>query len=78
MAIDNLISEIDAEIARLTQVRNLLAGSEGGTSFGYGANRTKATATPRKKRVLTAEARARIAAAQKRRWAKQKAAVKAK
>lgn len=78
MAIANLISEIDAEIARLTRVRNLLAGSEGGTSFGYGANRTKAAATPRKKRVLSADARARIAAAQNKRWAKQKAAAKAK
>lgn len=72
MAIDNLLSEIDAEIARLTQVRHLLAGSEGGNSFRYGSNR--ATATPRKKRVLSAEARARIAAAQKKRWAKQKKA----
>ena len=75
MAIENLISEIDAEIARLTQVRNLLAGGEGGTSLRYGGNGAKPTGAPRKKRVLSAEARARIAAAQKKRWAKQKKAV---
>ena len=67
-----ILEEIDNEIARLTQVRNLLAGSEGGTSFSYGSNR--ATATPRKRRVLSPEARERIAAAQRKRWAKQKKA----
>ncbi len=74
MAIENLISEIDAEIARLTQARHLLAGGEGGTSFRYGANGAKPTGAPRKKRVLSPEARARIAAAQRKRWAKQKKA----
>lgn len=69
-----ILQEIDAEIARLTQVRNLLAGSEGETSFRYGANGAKPTGVPRKKRVLSAEARARIAAAQKKRWAAQKKA----
>ncbi len=76
MAFENLISEIDAEIARLTQVRYLLAGSEGGASFRYGANRVTANASPRKKRVLSAEARKRIGDAQRKRWAKQKKAVK--
>ena len=70
-----ILDEIEAEIARLTQVRNLLAGREGGTSFRYGTNRA-ANGISRKKRVLSAEARARIAAAQKKRWAAQKKAAK--
>jgi len=61
-----LISEIDSEISRLQQGRTLLAG-------GPTVNRAK----PRGgKRILSAEARARIAAAQRKRWAKQKAAAK--
>ena len=73
MSREQLIAAVDEEIARLEKVRALLQ-SDGGarvstTSFG---NR------PRKKRVLSAEARARIAAAQKLRWAKQKAAQGAK
>lgn len=62
MSINNLLSEIDFEIARLQHARALLAGK---------------VKQPRKKRILSPEARARIAAAQKRRWAKQKAAKKA-
>jgi hypothetical protein len=77
MAIKNLISEIDFEIARLTQARNLLLGDEGGASFSHRARGVKPTGTLRKKRVLSADARARIAAAQKKRWAKQKKAAKA-
>ena len=69
MTREELVAAVDEEISRLEKVRALLQSSGGsrlaGASFG---NR------PRKKRVLSAEARARIAAAQKRRWAKQKAA----
>ncbi|HTV83111.1 MAG TPA: hypothetical protein VME18_10705 [Acidobacteriaceae bacterium] len=68
MSREELIAAVNEEISRLEKVRALLQSSGGSrisTSFG---NR------PRKKRVLSAEARARIAAAQKRRWAKQKAA----
>lgn len=72
-----IIEAIDEEIANLRQVRSLLAGGSEGhgpsTVFNYGVKRP---GRPRKKRVLSAEARARIAAAQKRRWAKQKAAAK--
>ncbi len=61
-----LVSEIESEISRLQQARALLTG-------GHTVNR----ATPRRgKRILSAEARARIAAAQRKRWAKQKAAAK--
>lgn len=71
MSREELIAAVDEEISRLEKVRSLLQSTGGTrittTSFG---NR------PRKKRVLSAEARARIAAAQKRRWAKQKRAAK--
>ena len=69
MTREELIAAVDEEISRLEKVRALLQSTGGSristSSFG---NR------PRKKRVLSAEARARIAAAQKRRWAKQTAA----
>lgn len=69
MTREELIAAVDEEISRLEKVRALLQSTGGSristSSFG---NR------PRRKRVLSAEARARIAAAQKRRWAKQKAA----
>lgn len=83
MAIENLISEIDAEIVRLTQVRNLLAGTASATkrrgrTAGMSNVATIAPATKPSKRVMSPEARERIAAAQRKRWAKQKKAVAAK
>jgi hypothetical protein len=69
MSIERLIAEIDAEIARFEQARTLLAGSQG-----------RATTAPAKKlvkRKLSAAARARIAVAQRKRWAATKGAVKA-
>lgn len=69
MSREELIAAVDEEISRLEKVRVLLVSNSGAriatTSFGN---------HPRKKRILSADARARIAAAQKRRWAKQKAA----
>jgi hypothetical protein len=73
MAIDSIVAQIDAEIARLTQVRSLLANS---TNIGsrFTAKAAKAAAgKARKKRVLSPEARKRIADAQRKRWAAQKA-----
>lgn len=71
MSREELIAAVDEEISRLEKVRSLLESAGGSrittTSFGN---------KPRKKRVLSPEARARIAAAQKRRWAKQKSAQK--
>jgi hypothetical protein len=55
-----LVSELDKQIARLREARNLLAGDSSAPRRGR---------KPGKKRVLTAEARAKMAAAQKRRWA---------
>ena len=54
---------IDEELARLRQARALLAGEN-----GYSVT------APRKRRPLSAEARKRIADAQKKRWAAQKRA----
>jgi hypothetical protein len=69
MTIANIIEELDAEIARLQQVRALL-------SNGRGAGPGGSTGTVRRKRVLSAEAREKIAAAQRKRWAAQKRAAK--
>jgi hypothetical protein len=60
----SVISAIDTEISRLQEAKRLLTLYE---PFG---GKAKAN---RKKRVLSPEARARIAAAQKRRWAKRRA-----
>jgi hypothetical protein len=64
MSMTNIIIEIDAEIARLQQARNLLAGSEKSTE-------SKKDVPVRKRRKMSEEARARIAEAQRKRWAAQ-------
>jgi hypothetical protein len=64
MNTDKLLEEVKAEIARLQQVVSLLEGS--------------ATPSKRKgkgkRKPMSKEARAKIAAAQRKRWAKQKKA----
>ncbi len=76
-----LLAAIDEEIARLERARALLAGSETGLArrwrpagafSGLGASGT----VPKKRRTISAAGRARIAAAQKARWAKVKRAAK--
>lgn len=57
METDKIIQAIDDEIARLKQARGLLSNT---------------TTKPVKRRKLSAEARKRIADAQKKRWAKLK------
>jgi hypothetical protein len=78
MAIDSILAQIDAEIARLTQARSLLANL--GTVSVSAPKKTAAPvkAKKRKKRVLSPEARKRIADAQRKRWAAQKAKTKGK
>ena len=73
MSIETIIAEIDAEIARLTQVRSLLAGSRSNNASRAVNKAVKGTTRKRRKRVLSAEARKRIADAQRKRWAAQKA-----
>ena len=70
---EQLIASIDEEIARLEQVRELLQNVT-----GHRLLRTGAATKTVKKRVLSPEARQRIAAAQKRRWAAQKKEAAAK
>lgn len=74
MSIENILAALDDEIDRLQQVRSLLA-SLGGTKSLNTAASTRAASTPAKKRKwkMSADARKRIADAQRKRWAKQKA-----
>jgi hypothetical protein len=76
MAIESILSQIDSEIARLTQVRSLLANSGKVAAKFTERKASKAGVKPRKERVLSAEARKRIADAQRKRWAAQKAKAK--
>jgi len=71
MTTSEILSAIDSEIATLQQVRSLLAGAgpRGVSAPFFGSK-------PRKKRIMSAEARERIAAAQRKRWAAQKKAAK--
>jgi topoisomerase IA-like protein len=62
-----MLSSVDSEISRLQQARALLAGQDRHVRPGR---------KPGKKHTMSAEGRARIVAALKARWAKQKKAVK--
>ena len=75
MGIAEVLSQIDAELARLQQAKAILSTGDIGTKPGRGRPKgsVAATAAPvRKKRNLSPEGRARIAEAVKRRWAAQK------
>ncbi len=78
MGLTEIVAALDDEISRLQQARSLLAGTTNGnvtqaaTSFAFGANQGKT----RKPRKVSAEARARMAAGQKKRWAAQKKVAK--
>jgi len=85
MAIDNIIAQLDAEIARLKQVRNLLSATgkvDAKITAAKGKPAKKARVKAAKpgpksktgvKRVLSPEARKAIADAQRKRWAAQRA-----
>lgn len=73
MGINQILAELDAEIGRLQQAKALL----GGETVKRGPGRPKgSSSTTKKKRNLSPEGRARIAAAVKARWARQKKAAK--
>jgi low affinity Fe/Cu permease len=79
MAIENILAQIDSEIARLKQARELLATIESGSTTSVRkAGKTTAKGKRRKKRVLSADARKRIADAQRKRWAAVRAKAKSK
>jgi hypothetical protein len=63
---NGILELIGEEISRLERVRDLLSSKNGHVSHG-----SKGFGAP-KKRVLSEDARNRIAQAQKRRWAKQR------
>jgi hypothetical protein len=76
MAIESILALIDAEITRLTQVRSLLANvGKAPAKAERKAKKApaKAKSKVKKTRVLSPEARKRIADAQRKRWAAQKA-----
>jgi hypothetical protein len=80
MALKDILSQIDAEIGRLQQAKALLAGAENSITPATRRGRpsknvisTIPVKSPKKKRNLSPEGRARIAEAVKRRWASQKA-----
>jgi hypothetical protein len=77
MDIESILTQIDAEIARLTQVRSLLANTGKVTAKSVEPKSKRTPAKPKAKvkktRVLSPEARKRIADAQRKRWAAQKA-----
>jgi ElaB/YqjD/DUF883 family membrane-anchored ribosome-binding protein len=77
MAIENILAQLDSEISRLKQVRALLAtlGTVPAAS-GRKAGKAGTKAKPRKKRFLSADARKRIADAQRKRWAAVRAKAK--
>jgi hypothetical protein len=82
MDIGNIIQEIDAQIAQLSQARDLLSGSitkrkpgpasSAATSF----NPEEFDKRPRKRRTMSSETRDKMAKAQRLRWANAKKAAK--
>jgi hypothetical protein len=75
MAIESILAQIDEEIAKLTQIRALLANTGVAAKKVSELQTKKASANVKgsKRRVLSPEARKRIADAQRKRWAAQKA-----
>jgi hypothetical protein len=67
---NEILASIDSEIIALKEVRALLTGTSNG------AHRAAQPAKKKRKFTMSAEGRARIAAAQRARWAKQKKAGK--
>ena len=78
MSIELIVSQIDAEIAKLTQVRALLttASKSAAKTAALKKNLPAGKIKMKKKRILSPEARKRIADAQRKRWAAQRAASK--
>jgi hypothetical protein len=74
MDTSQILTAIDEEIARLEQAKSLLTGST--TKPTPGRKPASAAPASAKKRTMSAAGRARIAAAQKARWAKAKKAAK--
>ncbi len=76
MAIDSILAQIDAEIATLKQARSLLASAGLVATVGTEPTTRKKRRKSRKGRTLSPETRKRIADAQRKRWAAQRAKAK--
>jgi hypothetical protein len=82
MDTQEIIAQIDFEIARLQQAKTLLSGTTAANhtahkKLGRPAKARLTIAAPiAAKRTMSPEGRARIAAAQKARWAKQRKSTK--
>jgi hypothetical protein len=74
MDLKSIIADIDAEISRLQQARGLLAGIP--VAASKGSQSTGGPLKGRKRRKMSAAARAKMSAAQKKRWAKTKSTKK--
>jgi hypothetical protein len=77
MQVSQILSEIDREIERLQQARNLLAGGATGSRRGTSSS-SKAAGKRIGRRKMSAEARRRISEAQKARWAERRKRAAAK
>ena len=76
MEVSRIIAEIDAQISKLQQARELLSGTAvkvkgRGRPKGSKNAKTAAKAAPRKRKI-SAEGRKRIAEAMKKRWAERR------
>lgn len=67
METKSILAEIDLQIAALKKARNLLTSSAKVSTIAVGRKAPKANKN--KKHHMSPEGRARVAAAQKRRWA---------
>jgi hypothetical protein len=65
-----ILEHINSEISRLQQVKALLQGTTNGHRTSSSAVNGAAAPKVKGKRVLSVEARKKIAAAQRKRWAK--------
>lgn len=74
MDVRRILSEIDAEIARLQQARSALTGIAGSGTVAPRRGRPTGSVNKTRKRKLSPEGRKRIADAMKRRWAERRAA----
>jgi hypothetical protein len=72
MQLSQIISEIDDEIARLQQARNLLAGESANSAKRNASAAKKAAKKKRAKHKLSPEGRKKLSESLKARWAERK------
>lgn len=74
MEVSRIIAEIDAQIAKLQQARELLSGAAVKAKGPGRPKGSKNATSGRKRHKLSAEGRRRISESQKKRWAEQRKA----